>query len=175
MFLFGLIHIPSVLHLSLRQQVSLVFLNHVEQMLFNLDNSGSQIRFEQVFNPLHFHFQNVQVLSLVPMLTLSLTFLADLPIFHIYLFAYSLHQSVLIWQNFWRHFFLPQKLLHLKSIDVQRALSPVQLIDHRVVLRISLIHLIDILLVIILIFSAVHQIFSKPLGEKGRSMLLLQS
>ena len=99
-------------------------------MFFNLNNPGSQVGFEHVLNPLHFHLQDVQVLTFVSMLRLPLSFLGNLSIFHVDLLANSLDQSVLVWQNFWRHFFLSQKLLHLESIDVQRALISIQFIDH---------------------------------------------
>ena len=170
--LFCFVHIPSILHLCLRKQMSLIFFDNVKKMFFNLDDSRPQVGLKQIFHSLHFHSEYIQVLSIIAMTLLSLRFLRYFSVFSVYLLANCFNQGVLVWQNFWRHFFLPQKLLHLESINVQRTLGSVYFVDHWIVLSLRQVLIVDIFLILI---AAIYEILSEPLREEWRSVVLLNS
>lgn len=118
----------------------MILLDYVQQMLFDLDHSASQIALQGVFRSLYFHSVDIKIESLI---------LPSMPIFHLLanftafcgdFSANAFYEGMLIRQKFWRHLFLPEKLLHLDGAHVQFAiiLFLLEPINERVVKEIDI-------------------------------------
>ena len=124
----------------------LIFLDDVEQMFLDLDHSASQIGLQGIFGPLNFHSVDVEVESFVlPRLLLIFHPLGYFTVFCVDFSANALNEGMLIWQKFWRHLFLSEKLFHLNGAHVQFAiiLFLLEPIDKRVVEEVDILVVFD--------------------------------
>ena len=135
-------------------------------MSLNFYNSGPKICFEHVLDSLNFHTFNIKVKSFVThIFALILSSLLNLPIFLSNLFWNSLHQTILVWKQFRRHFFLSQKLFHLNGVNIQKA---VRILIHFSVFvdeRIVNVYVFLIFIFVVLIFIP-NEIWGKSLRKK---------